>query len=69
MGIALDEQPHEGSLDYALSTCNALQKLRLPWQLVSSAFLGALAQMPDLEWLVMDGHPLAAVYPNDLSKA
>lgn len=49
----LSEVPYDGSLDLALSHCQELETLFMPWQLTSTNFLEALASMERLKQLTL----------------
>ena len=68
MGLALNEEPHRGSLDFALSYCTHLTSLFIPWQLTSTKFLTSLAKLQHLDELTMQGHPPASCDPNEFSE-
>jgi hypothetical protein len=52
---ALQEAPHLGSLDYALSHCRMLRSISLHWRLTSTQFLDSLSHCPELLYISMEG--------------
>lgn len=52
-------EPHEGSLDYALSHCTKLKRVYLPWNVTSAGFLAALSRSQELREISMVGNATA----------